>query len=1147
MSNFTGSSRWWCVGTLLALLVLFSLPMAAQQSSGRILGVVTDPSGSVIPRAKVVVINVDTNTSHEVTTEADGSYQVLLLPVGNYQVTAEAQGFRKAVLSTEKLDINQSLKIDVKLEVGTTNETVQVEANASGVETVIATLGGVVAGAQISEAPLNGRNVMDLATLLPGVIPAVGGPTTTAGGTGFSIAGSRTDSITFLIDGGINNDLLSNALVYNPNPDAVEEFRILTSNYNAEYGRNGGGIVSVVTKSGSNEYHGSIFEYVRNDAFNANKFFNNEQGIQRDVLKRNQFGAEVGGPLSIPKVFNAKNKLFFMVAWQSQRLAQLTTASGQVVPTPTELTGDFSHSGPNGGPDPNVVSWLTSNPYFQPNSALAAKGIIDPAKIDPVSQNYIKAGLFPSAANGLLFYQASSPNPNDELTSKVDVVATEKDHVSLTLGVNRSSLTSPGNPAAVGGYPYSSGSTRYLGTIAYTKTFTPNLVNEFRFTAQRNRAVQAIPARTLPTAVSLGFGVTPDEDKGPTKIGFYDSGLTTGFSPQGPTSLFGNTYTWNDTLSWQKGRHGIKTGFNYTPFQNNTKYDFYVDGEFDFYGQSAGGLGSQNEFADFLMGLPDEYYQFGAAPSNIRTHNIAWYLQDEWKVRKNLTLTLGLRYEYSSPKLDTQGRSFSLAIGDQSQRFTGAPTGVLFPGDPNAPKGSNFPDKNDWAPRLGFAWDPKGDGKMSVRGGVGVFYDILKGEDNLQFNGQAPFFGFVDFNLPSYSGTGAPGYFENPFGAAGTPNPFPSKPPAQNLDFDAAGFLPVGGGGVYYVNPHLRTPYVYQYNLSVQREVMHDTTIEVSYIGSDSHKLTALKDANPFILGTKTRLFNTQPGLPSYAFSYLPEFNNAVQAYYNALAIGVNKRYNNTKIGAVAYQLSYTYSHSIDNASGFRSTNSQVPAYDWSRFRANSDFDLRHYLAFSGSWEMPFARMWDGGPKRLTKGWTLYPIVTYRSGIPMTVFAGLSTTRTRPGASGAGDGGLTLANQVGSFHTFDPHGNPTLTNPNSGDTTTGNYYFDPSVFSNDQFLADGFDPVGNPADRTYGTSGRNAYRGPDRINFNLTVAKITSLFQERVKLEIRADFFNILNHTEFANPSTSIGSSLFGQVTNTYDPRIIQLAARFTF
>ena len=346
MQQLVQCARSRCVLTLLIVLCLLGLPLLAQESSGRIIGVVTDPTGSVIPHAKVTVTNVDTNVTSETTTGADGSYQVLLLPVGSYKVTAEAQGFRTSVTSAQKLDINQSLKIDVKLEVGTTTETVQVEANASGVETVVATLGSVVSGSQIAEAPLNGRNVMDLATLLPGVIPAQDGGSAAH----FNISGGRGDSVTYLLDGGMNNNLLSNNYVANPNPDAIEEFRILTSNYNAEYGRNGAGIVSVVTKSGTNDFHGALFEYVRNDYFNANKFFNNEQGLPRDILKRNQFGAEVGGPVWIPKVFNGRNKLFFMSAWESQRLSQLQTASQQSVFTPDELKGDFSHSGPGGSP-----------------------------------------------------------------------------------------------------------------------------------------------------------------------------------------------------------------------------------------------------------------------------------------------------------------------------------------------------------------------------------------------------------------------------------------------------------------------------------------------------------------------------------------------------------------------------------------------------------------------------------------------------------------------------------------------------------------------------------------------------------------------------------------------------------------------------
>ncbi len=1130
MTTFARSIRLQCACTLLAVLVLFSLPIMAQDATGRIIGVVTDPSGSVVPKAKITVSNVDTGITNETTAGDDGSYQVLLLPIGSYRVTGEAQGFRKTATAAQKLEINQSLRVDLKLEVGSTSDTVQVEANASGVETVNATLGGSVTTNQIMNAPLNGRNVMDLAKLMPGVIPGVAGPSTTAGGTSFSIAGSRTDSVTFLLDGGMNNDLLNNSLVYNPNPDAVAEFRILTSNYSAEYGRNGGGIVSVVTKTGSNDFHGSLYDYVRNNSFNANTFFNNQNALPKNILKRNQFGAQVGGPVWIPKLFNGRNRIFFMSAYQGQRLAQLTTSSAITVFTPAELKGDFSHSSA-GGPDPLVVSYLKQFPYFQPNATLAAQGIIDPTRINPVAQNYIKAGLVPTTPNGTLFYQAGAPSNSDELTNRVDVVITDKDHLSLTLGSNRNTNITPGNP----GFPYSGGSNRYVGTVAYTKTISAAMINEFRFTAQRNNGKQAFPANKLPTASELGIGLTPDDPTGPPRIGF-DSGLVLGSSPQGPTSLINNSYIWSDSLTWIRGRHGFKTGFSYTPFQNNTLYDFYVNGEFDFYGIGSGGLGSQNDHADFLMGLPDELYQAPRAPSNIRSHNIAWYFQDEWKVRRNLTLTLGIRYEYSSPKVDTQGRSFSLAVGQQSTVFTKAPKGLLFPGDAQAPAGANFPDRNDWSPHFGFAWDPKGDGKMSIRGGFGVFYDILKGEDNLQFNGQPPFFAGADlfFDPLSQNPTSPVNYLSQPFVAVGTPNPFPSKPPAKNIDFAAAGFLPIGGGGLYYVNPHLRTPYIYQYNLSLQRQLMRDTTLEVSYIGSNSHKLTALVDANPMILGTKNRLFNVQPGVAAGSFSYLAEFNNAGQAHYHSLAMGLSKRFGETKIGSVLYQLSYTYGHSIDNTSGFRSRDSSVPAYNWNQFKGSSDFDLRHYIAFSGSWELPFAKAWDSGPKRLTKGWTLNPIVTYRTGIAMDVFAGLAASGSKPGPSGAGDQQLVRANLVGNIVFFDPHAVQTIKN-SSGTPRTGNFYFDPTAFSSTA-------PTSG-----YGSLGRNAFRGPSLANFDLELAKITNLYRERVKLEIRADFFNILNHAEFSNPSTTLSSKFFGQITTTGDPRIIQLAAKLTF
>jgi hypothetical protein len=1139
-----------CALVLLAILVL---PVAAQEPTGRIIGTVTDPTGSVVPSAKITVTNVATSTKIETTTGQDGTYQVLLLPPGNYQVSAEARGFRRTLTTDEKLDVDRSLKIDIKLEVGATSEVVQVEANATGVETVNATISEVVTGAQIHNAPLNGRNVMDLAALMPGVIPAVGGPLNTAGGSAFSIGGARTDSVTFLLDGGVNNNLLNNGLVLNPNPDAVDEFRVQTSNYNAEYGRNAGGIISVVTRSGTNDFHGALYDYVRNSVFNANSFFNNEQGLPKDNLKRNQFGVVVAGPVRIPKLFDLRNKVFFMMSYQGQRLSQTQTASKVNVFTPAELGGDFSHSNSSHtGPDPLVVSFLQKFPYFQSNPTLAAQGMIDPLRINPVAANYIKAGLLPTSATGFSFATGALLDNRDELTEKLDFVITDRDRVSATLGSSRNPVTSPFAFANVSGFPNITYANRYLGNLNYSKTFSPNLVNEFRFTAQRNHALQAVPGVSAPLPSQLGVGITPDDPTGPPILGF--TSMTAGFSPQGPTALIDNTYTWSDTLTWIKGRHGLKAGFSYTPYQDNTAYDFYVNGEFYFYG-TGGGSFSQNDRADFLMGLPDEFLQFPRAPSNIRTHNIGWFFQDEWKVRRNLTVTLGIRWEYSSPKLDTQGRSFSAILGKQSQVFTKAPLGLVFPGDPGVPAGSNFPDKNDWAPRFGFAWDPKGDGKTSVRGGFGVFYDILKGEDNLQFNGQAPFFGTADlyFDALSNNPTAPSIYMSQPFVAAGVPNSFPSKPPDHNVDFNAAGFLPFGAGGVYFVNPNLRTPYIYQYNLSVQRQLTRSTLLDVSFIGSNSHKLTSLYEANPFVLGTTKRLFNTQPGVANNTFSYLDTFDNVGRAHYNSLAVGLTKRMSDVPyVGSLSYQLSWTYGHSIDNVSGFRSRDSRVPYYNRNQFKGSSDFDLTHYVAASASWELPFAKAWQNGPTRLTKGWTLYPIFTYRSGIPLDVLAGLSRSISRPGTTAAGDANLVRANLVGQIN----FQNPDTFSVFGG--RSGNFYFDPAAFERASLasLNTSGAAVTNPALRTYGTLGRNAFRGPDRALMNVTISKDTSVYGDRAKLEIRADFFNLFNHPLWNTPSTSITSALFGQITSTgntvggiNDPitRVIQLAARFTF
>jgi carboxypeptidase family protein/TonB-dependent receptor-like protein len=1159
----------------------------AQNAAGRIIGNVTDPSGAAISGGGVTVINVATQVSQHVVTDKDGYYQVLSLPIGSYSVAIEKEGFQRQVFENQVLQINQSLRVDAKLALGARNETIEVKDQVGGVETVNSTIGETITGAAIQQAPLNGRNVLNLA-LLQGGVTESNDDNTSAGS--YSIAGGRTDSVTYLLDGGLNNNLLDNSVVYNPNPDAIAEFRILESNYSAEYGRNGGGIISVVTKSGTNEWHGSVFEFLRNDALNANTFFNNEAGLPRDVLKRSQYGGTFGGPISIPHLVHGKDRFFFFVGYQGQRLSQLQTnqTSGKItVFTPGEVTnGDFSAFGNGGVPgpaacpnrDPGIAGFLQTHPFFQADPAKAACAIIDPTTFNPVSLNLIAKGLMPENAAGAITPSGPHTSNNNELTMKFDLLLTQKDKLTATIGGFRNPIldsfsTSTNTAFAnVPGYPVTTQSNNYFVNLAYNRTITPNLVNEVRFITQRNFTEQAVPAANLPSPAALGFSITPDAPSGPPIIEINSNALTTGFTFSGPTTLVNNTFGVTETLSWVRGRHNLKMGGGFSGYQNNQVFDFLINGSFNFDGGATG-----NGFADFLLGVPTFYQQGPAAPSNIRSKSTYGFLQDEWRLTKKLTLSLGLRYEYSSPKYDTEGRTFSVIPGLQSTVFPGAPEGLVFPGDKGAPNGVNFPVTNNWAPRVGFAWDPKGDGKTSIRGGFGIFYDILKAEDNFQFNGQPPFFSEAAIGFPT--GAQIPStqssiltFFNDPFGSTGTPNTFPSQPVDHQMSF--ANILPFGGGSLFFVDPHLKTPYTYQYNLSVQREVARNTVLEVSYLGSSSHGLTGLQDVNPFTPGSTDRILNLgtgdttcpdetggNPNLIGCSFGPISEFRNVTKASYNGLVVNLTKQISNSAIfGRTYFTLGYTLSHEIDNVSGFRQRNSTVPSLQPDLLRASGDTDVRDRITFSGGWDLPFDHMWESGPKRLTQGWSLFPIVTWRTGFPLDVAANLASAfdAGSEGPSGVGDPLVVRANVVGPTSTFNAHNSQTFGG------VTGNYYFNPGSFSNAQ-CGDTNDPppctpgpgifpsdaqvVANPSLATYGTLPRNFLRGPGRTNFDLALSKTTSLIGERLKMEFRAEFFNILNHTEFANPDTNIldQGGTFGQILTTADPRIIQLAVRFTF
>ena len=1159
------SSKNWAgeVLVLVACILLAAFPLLGADVNAVLSGTVKDTSGALVSGATITLTNTQTNISQTVKSAGDGSYSFTSVPVGSYRLTVEQVGFRKYVQTGIVLQVNQAAKQDISLRVGTAAEVVEVTENVSQIDTVTATLGSVETQKRIVDLPLVERDTFQLGLLQAGVFT----PDPDDGsGNPFAVSGQRSESLTFLLDGVDNNDFLGNNVVVNPNPDAVQEFKILTNNYGAEYGRTSGGIINQVLKSGSNTFHATAFEFFRNEDLNANGYFLNEAGQPRTRFNRNIFGGAFGGPIR-------KDKTFFFVSYQGKRRIE-----GQVAPVLEVLSP--AERGCTGTPTPGCVGPVAdfSEVGTQLVNPITGEDYVNnQVPVNPIIGNYISKYLpLPNAGGNNFVANPIGRIQEDQGIVRIDHRLSDRDTIYGNYVINDVRDAFPFrivNGASSGGnVPVGSGfsdlTRNQQGAVTWVHTFGPTVINEFIFGANRAATLQAVPADTT-TPAALGFtNVNPDDAAGAAPPIMFSNTFQLGPSPQGPTKLHDVTFHWQDNLSWHKGHHDLKFGADIRRVRNNFSFDFFNNGSFDFANFVSPFTG--DGFADFVGGFPDNYFQFSSAVYGIRTSSFGFYGQDSWKILPRLTLDLGLRYEYNTPQYDPHDEIIGFFPGQQSTKFPDAPNSLLYPGDPGTPGRSMIsPDKNNFAPRFGFAWDMLGNAKLVMRGGFGIFYDIEDGALNLQFGGQPPFGDVSNLNYSGFTGEFDP--IADPFNAfnPGTVNPFPFIAGGRLGQF----FVPKVSFA-FVVDPHFRTPYSENYNFGFQYQLTKDTLLEAYYVGSLGRKLITSADvnfpqpsilaaqfANPANIDPNSGLVSTNADCarllagcddPTSASSSLTEAGQLLTDHSNGLSdshqlqVTLDKRFS----GGFNIRGAYTFSKTIDIQSGFRARSSLQtdplnPRFD----RGLADFDAPHRLVLSGSWEIPWDKPFRHGNaflRKLTEGWQLNGIATFQSGNPFTIF---SNDNQSLQASG-----LDRADLVGKPHTFDPR---TLRTFNDGSClgnpgVAGHFYFDPTAY-NCVSVADfppGEAPPGVIPLQSFGNSGRNSVRGPGINNVDLSIFK-NFKFSERTNLQFRTEFFNAFNHTQFlisGNSSTAFGfTGSFGQVNQTRDPRIIQFALKLSF
>jgi hypothetical protein len=1174
---------------LVLMLLLVAAPLfggtGPADQGGRISGTIQDASGAVIVGARVTVTNTETGVTRIGATDERGTYTFVDLAVGRYDVCVESAGFKPYRRTKIVVNVNSAVLVDAKLELGDQTQEVRVEESEVHVEASDTQLGEVIAGEKITAVPLDGRSYTDLLSLQPGVAPVTSLTSETQQDVGvsalspsgglnpgtISINGQREFANAFIVNGSDTEEDVNSGTAIIPNLDSIAEFRILTGSFNAEFGEYSGGQINVVTKSGTNQFHGNAFEFLRNTDLDARNFFSPTRGI----FQQNQFGGTFGGPI-------AREKLFFFVDYQGTRMKQGVDTGLIAVPSAQDRSGDLSDvaGGLTGVVNGSYWAGLLSQKLgytVSPNESYYFQGCANssqcvfPNAVIPMSAWSAPAKsllqYIPQPTTGATTFSTSAQNEilgDDKGAARIDYES-RWGMISLYYFVDQYSLNNPypvaQSGASVPGFNALNTGRAQLLSLGDTKTLGSSMVNEFHasFMRAKNDLGQPEGGKGVSLA-SQGFvtgtgtpGIVPLNPAGEGVENVVFNAFSIGTNANELRQV-NNTYQVLDNFSKIFHEHTLRFGGEFHYDQINTNPIAQFNGNFLFTGSETG-----SDFADFLLGIPSQYNQSQLNAFYGRNKYAGIFAQDSWRLRHDLVLTYGLRWDRVEPWYEKYNGISTFIPGRQSVVFPGAPEGILFPGDPGVSRTLSPPGNRDFSPRIGIAWSPAGNGdgilskilggsgKTSVRAGFGTYYTAIEALSVGILAGNPPF-GFT-YSSP------APPLFATPFITASNGQyagqPFPvtlanQKVTAQNPNpnIDWSQFLPISGVPGYATTN--RIPYAEEYTLSIERQIGANTVVSASYIGTQAHRLVVLEEANPgnpalclslsqlsqVAAGSATcgpfgesnvftsasgQIINGTRGPLGANFGSDTYQTTIGNSNYNALQLGLRH-----KSKALEVFAGYTYSKSLDNASNL---GEEVNPINPSLSRALSAFDLTHNFVASYEYELPLTKFLPAN--RWTKGWTWSGITRFSTGFPVTLFS-------------LGDNSLLGAepNGINNFGIDLPDYTPGALNLNNNPRKNGQVYFNTALFAENA--------IGTP-----GTASRRFFHGPGMDNYDMALSKSLPITESKTLL-FRIETFNTFNHAQFFGPAAVDGNigdlgTTFGHVVSSLPGRVVQLAAKFNF